>query len=393
MGLSPRKILYIITKSAWGGAQKYVYDLATHLPKERFQIAVAAGGNGPLFQKLKEAGIRTFFIPGLDRDVRMFKEIKAGYSLFNIIRAEKPDIIHLNSTKIGILGVAAAGLYRLLQFTRAPYIIFTVHGWGFNENRPWFIRALIFLASWCASFFHDKIILINRADARQAERFIRSKKCALIFNGMAPPAFFSRTEARAFLASYVRQEISNDTVLFGTIAELTKNKGLMYLIEAIRELREKTKNLKFKALIIGEGEDQMLLRRLIARYGLSEHIFLAGALPDGARFLNAMDCFVFPSVKEGLPYAILEAMAAGIPIIATAVGGIPDLINHGKTGFLVPPRDPHRLADAILGLIKDRETELQFGKNAQARYRAHFTLDKMLASTIHLYDQLANKIQ
>ncbi len=391
-----KKILYVITKSVWGGAQKYVYDLAANLPKEHFEVIVAAGASGPLFQKLRDAEIRTISILGLQRDVAFLNECRASWELFKIIRHEKPAIVHLNSTKTGIIGALVARVYNflcLLNSEQRTRIIFTVHGWGFNEDRTLPVRALIFFASWCASLFHDAVILINTNDLRQARKFIPRRKCTFILNGFCPPKFLPRFEARAYLERLLKQTFTDTMVFIGIIAELTKNKGFTYLIEALNQIKSKMQNSKFRVVIIGEGEDRLTLENMIAHYGLAKIIFLPGFLPDASRYLSAFDLAVLPSIKEGLPYAILEAMAAGVPVVATRVGGIPDLVIHGKTGLLVPPKDATSLANALDQLLKDSQTRTAYGELGRAHWAAHFTLAKMITQTKTLYDQLAYTIQ
>ena len=129
---STKKVLYVITKSVWGGAQRYVFDLATNLPKDQFEIVAAAGGEGPLFDKLHNAGIRTINTPSLERDVHILNETSVFWQLLKIFHTEKPDILHLNSTKIGALGALAAFLYKLLTLNFKLLTVFTVHGWGFK---------------------------------------------------------------------------------------------------------------------------------------------------------------------------------------------------------------------------------------------------------------------
>ena len=146
------KVLFVITKSNWGGAQRYVYDLATALLRENYEVAVAVGGQGLLAENLKMAGIRVVGIPHLERDVNFFKELFSTLYLWKIFKSEQPDIIHLNSSKVGGLGAIAARTLKLWDSWdrkgtgRAewnPRIIFTVHGWGFNERREFIFQGVI----------------------------------------------------------------------------------------------------------------------------------------------------------------------------------------------------------------------------------------------------------
>lgn len=397
-----KKILYVITKSNWGGAQRYVYDLATNLPRDHFDIAVATGrspemseprpegtgGNGLLIEKLYKAGIRTINISAFQRDINIFKELAAFWQLFQLFRREKPDVIHLNSSKAGGIGAVAAFLYRILQPATPnlrPKVIFTAHGWGFNEPRPRWQRFFIKLATRVAALFQDKIIVINRADYAAARELISENKLAFIHNGVGRQKFLPRNEARKFLEKKIGQTLTTNTLIIGTIAELTKNKGIAYLIDAVNELRIKDKGQKIKTVIIGEGEDRKIMEEKIRYYHLADTVFLIGFVPDAAQYLKTFDIFVLPSLKEGLPYTLFEAMAAKLPTVATKVGGISDIIQNNKNGLIIPPADSKSLVTALETLTQDATTRTRFGKRAAEDIQTKFALDAMINRTVAQY--------
>lgn len=385
-----KKILYVITKSTWGGAQQYVYDLATNLPKERFDVAVAAGNKGMLLDKLRAADLPTIIIPSLQRNVGFSSEFAAFRQLLKLFQTERPDIIHLNSSKAAALGAAAAFVFKLLNFfTFKPRVIFTVHGWGFNEDRPLIQRLAIFIASWLTCLFCDRVILINTADHRTARRFIPRRKLAFISHGLAPISFLSHKEARAGLSQAINRPIADDTILIGTIAELTRNKGLSYLISALSKFPHRTKNhyRGLASIVIGEGEERQDLQKYIDALSLCDAVHLPGFIPDAAQLLPAFDIFILPSIKEGLPYALMQAMAAGLPVIASRVGGIPDIVTEGVDGLLVPPKDPTALETNLLKLISSLELGQKLGTAAQQKIATKFPFRDMIARTISLYAQ------
>jgi len=390
MTLIPRskiKVVYVITKSNWGGAQRYVYDLSTHLPKNQFDVVVSAGGNGFLFERLQDKGIKIESIPGLQRDVGIFSEFRALRNLAQLFFREKPDIIHLNSTKAGGLGALAALWYRRRSGHTNLQVIFTVHGWGFREERLWPIRAAIFFISWFASLFEDRVIILDSADFAATRRFIPSRKLALIPNGIEPPLFLSRDEARAFFANRYHINPAQETLFIATIAELTKNKGLHYLIEAVNQMNFQLSIINYQLFVMGKGELREELQNQIRSFRLEDRIHLLGFVPDAARYLKAFDIFILPSVKEGLPYVMLEAMAAGLPIVATRVGGITDLFSQEpeQSGLLINPRDTTGLKDAILDLAAHPEKRERLGRQAKERSQKHFSLNHMIRKTAALY--------
>ncbi len=379
-----KKILFIITKSNWGGAQRYVFDLATHLPTRRYEAVVAAGGEGVLFQKLQNAGIRTIPIPTFRRDIYLGKEFRSFFNLVRILRKEKPTVVHLSSSKAGGIGAAAARIYRFFPRNSRPLVVFTAHGWGFNEPRQYLVRAAIRALSALAGIFQDIVICINIADAKSASRLIRKKKIALIPNGIGAFAPLERGEARRELSEIGAHEITPAEFLIGTIAELTKNKGHEYLLDALAAIR--ARGVRARAVWIGEGELRGALEKKIRARGLEKTIFLAGFLDDARKYLPAFDVFVLPSLKEGTPYTILEAMHAGVPVIAARSGGIPDCIQDNRTGILVRPADAKELAAAIERASHNATLLESLAKNARTVVQRDYTLERMLWATEKIYE-------
>ncbi len=372
-----KKVLYIITKAVWGGAQRYVYDLATNLPSD-FEAVVAAGGDGILFKRLALAGIRTLTIPAMQRDVHTTSELKAFWHLLQLFLKEEPDIIHFNSSKAGALGAPAAYLYKLLKWNFKPRVIFTVHGWGFKEDRPRHQKGLIFVASWFASLFYNSVILINQNDFQSAEKFIPARKLVLIRNGIVKPTFLSRNKVRTFFDDAL--SIPQDGFVVGTIAELTKNKGLIFFLSSLEKLMRSFP--KLHAIIIGDGEERDYMQTHIEKRGLANRIHLLGFVPNASSLLQGFDAFILPSLKEGLPYVLLEALAAGVPAIATRVGGIPDIIHHDTNGVLVPAKDVISLEGALKTILIDTKLREKLSKNALQTFEENFTLPLMIKPTI-----------
>lgn len=379
-----KKVLYVITKSNWGGAQRYVYDLATRLPTEQFEIAVVCGGRGLLVDRLEKVGVRVISPPALSRDIKIARDITAFWQLVRLFVNEQPDIIHLSSSKAGGLGAVAARIASLATGHRV-LVTFTAHGWALREERPWWQRLAIIAASWCAALFQDRIIVLSNTDYRTAELLASSRKLIRIAHGIEKPRFLPRGEARDFFAKKLSQRFYRNEPLIGVIAELTRNKGLNYLIDAISRAMPKIKSSKFKVIIMGDGEDRPKLQREIDARGMDELVYLAGFIPDAAHYLRGFDLVVLPSVKEGLPYALLEAMHAGVPIIASRVGGIPDLIKDKESGLLVPPRRPESLAQAIAFLMEDSRRGVLLAHAAEKRVTREHGIEAMIQKTIAVY--------
>jgi glycosyltransferase involved in cell wall biosynthesis len=392
------KIIYLVTKSNWGGAQRYVYDLATHLPPERFDVAVAAGspsgegvsGDGLLFARMAAAGIRTIPLDGLRRDVGPLRDIAACAELVRLFVRERPDIAHLNSSKAGALGAVATAIASLICRKKIR-TVFTAHGWGFYEDRARGARAAVFLASVVSSLFQDAIITISAADRRAAESFVPRRKIRTIFNGIGGEDLMPREPARALLSSLCGAPVADDQVLIGTVAELTANKNIPCLIRAYTLIVSRWQSGRGPTphlMIIGDGEQRHALETQIKDLGMWKHITLAGFHPGAAAALSGLDIFVLPSLKEGVPYAVLEAMSAGLPVVATRVGGLPDMITSGKDGILVPPRDERALAEGIRLLMRDTALRRRIGDAAREKTATKFAFRAMLSSTVAVYDSL-----
>ncbi len=383
------KILYLVTKANWGGAQRYVYDLATYCARASFDVVVAAGSPGTLFEKLAAQNIRTVAIPELTRDVGIMREFITLFAILKVIAAERPAVVHLSSSKAGGVGAAAAFLYNLAHRGRRARVVFTAHGWGFNEDRGAVARLLIFLASVLSTMLHNVVICINRREYDQARRFVPARKLALVYNGISPLDLLPRSEARSLLARVAARPLDADAVIIGTIAELTKNKGLEYLIEAARILANAAPAAKSVILIIGDGEMRRELGENIRAHALENSVRLLGAVPDAARLLAGLDVFVLPSIKEGLPYTILEALQARIPIVATGVGGIPELVADGENGLVVPAKDAAALAAALGKLAADAALRARLGAGNESAGAGSFSLEKMATETILQYTKRA----
>lgn len=372
-----KKILYLITKSNFGGAQRYVFDLATGLPPSEFDVVVALGGNGLLATKLETAGIRVVHIPSLQRDVSLIKEAAAFVEIAEIIRRERPDILHLNSSKAGILG---AFLGRLLL---VPKIIFTAHGWAFNEDRPDLQKLILKMIHWFTVVLSHQTIAVSEELQRQMDWPLTQNKMSVIYNGRSIPEIQSREEARAHLCEQFPRLLPYRHDFWSmTIGELHPVKRHDAVIDTIKEIVAREANTRH--LIIGEGEEREALEAQIEKLNLSENVFLLGSVEEASRYLKAADVFALASRSEGMPYVLIEALIANVPVVATTVGGIPEVIEHEVEGLLTPPLDNKALFEAILLLRNNSELRQKFSERAEEKSKK-FTLEKTLENTLALY--------
>lgn len=377
---SKLKLVYIVTQAEWGGAQRYIFDLATAL-KDGFEIIVAtgAGGGSRLLQKCQEAGIRTHTFKNLIRKINPFKDLAAIRELAFFLKQEKPDIIHLNSSKAGIIGALA--LRRIKNYELRVKVTYTVHGWVFNEPLSSWRKKLYQWMERTACKIHQQVIVLSKADFDVA---VKNKICApekmtIIPHGIRQIDFFSQNEAREKMTTNYKLQTTN--LWIGVIANLYKTKGINYLIDAAAILRDK--NLEPNFIVIGNGPMEKNYKLQAINYKLNNFRFV-GSIPEAARYLKAFDIFVLPSVKEGMPYALLEAMQAGLPIVATSVGAIPEMLDD----IVVPPANAKAIAEAIQKLLTNHNLRYNLGQGAAAQFQKKFSFEKMLEQTVTLYKKL-----
>lgn len=371
--IEPKRVLLVVTKSNFGGAQRYVFEIAAALAERGMQVAVASGGtSGALIDKLREHDIQHFSIAGFQRNINVFKEIMSVFSLGRIIWTYKPHVVHLNSSKAGGIGAVVS---RLLL---VPNIVFTVHGWQYHEPRSWLSRQLTFLLSWATGVLCHRVITVSEHDRATAPRLWVRRKCTTIHNGIPNIPWVTRDEARKKL----RVDPAADIIQVCTVAELTRNKNLLFAIRAIAE-HNQNQDVKLHYTIISDGEE----RQKITDYLYDNNITcvtLAGQVNDARRYLKAFDVFLLPSLKEGLPYALLEAAAAGLPLIASDVGGISEIITSPHNGLLIDPGIPQTLQQALLQ-ITDAATRASLASGAYG-HSSKFTLNKMVDQTVAVYE-------
>jgi glycosyltransferase involved in cell wall biosynthesis len=379
--IEPKKLLFVITKSNWGGAQKYVFDLATNLPKGKFEAVVAFGGTGSdgaaegeLATRLRSAGIRTIFVESFARDIRLLAEFHALFELIRIFRAEKPDIVHLNSSKAGGIGALAARVRGIRN------IIFTVHGSPIDEDRNPLFKLLIDIATRLTFSLCRVIIVVSQNDLARA----KSGKANLIYSGIKAIDFGGRQEARAKLVSEGVALRREKDVWVATNAELHPNKNLFTAIDAVARHNE-THFPKIFYLIMSGGELRKKLEEDIARRRIREHVMLLGFVENAPQYLKAFDIFFLPSKKEGLPYALLEAGAAALPVVASNIGGIPEIVEDGVSGSLCKPDDAEGFSEALGKLAADPALRERFGEALEAHVKKGFSFERMIEQTIALY--------
>ncbi|MFA4872173.1 MAG: glycosyltransferase family 4 protein [Patescibacteria group bacterium] len=397
------KILYVITQPEMGGAQRYIRDLITSAEAQNFDIELATGRghDESLLNNLPE-NIKIHKLNYLVREISPINDIRAVFELKKIMANSRPDIIHLNSSKASIVGSFASLLYSYKLPPTSYKLFYTVHGWVFNEPMSAYKKSLY---KWLEKFtakLKNKIICVSEFDRQTA---IKEKiaphphpsplpkgggelydKLITIHNGIDAKEtdFLPKDVARQELLSLVPNLPPNFQYVVGTVANFYKTKGLEYFIEAIYLLINNWQ-LPILGVVIGDGDLKKELKNLIINYDIENNFILPGKKENAARYLKAFDIYVCSSVKEGFPYSILEAMAAGLPIVSTNVGGIPEMIQNQKNGLLIEPKNPSELATSIKFLIENPELANQLGNQAKITVTEKFSIKEMLKKTFKQY--------
>lgn len=382
------RILFLITKSNWGGAQRYVYDLATNLDPETFSITVAAGGTGEqnappgkLASMVQKAGISFIHLRHLTRAVSAWSEIQSAREIWHCLHQQRPDVVHLNSSKAALLGAVLARLCRI------PTVIFTVHGFPYVDHQPRIVQWLAKLATALTFLCATDIICICNADVeiaktyRTARRKIHTIPNGIELNVSLPNKRAARNKLRSNQPTL--RYVDNTIPWIATGTELRPRKGIHTVIDACASLI--TQGYDFHLCVCGTGPYEKNLRDQVEHLGISQQVTFLGFVDDLPQIATAFDGFVLASYKEGLPYILLEIARAEVPLIASNIDGIPDIITHKKTGQLIDPNNTQTVAEALAALLeKPQHYQVQATRLAE-KMQANFSLTTMVQATQNVY--------
>lgn len=353
-----KHVVHISLGTEVGGMEKLLVEFARLTDRSRYKLS---------FVSLQKRGnlapiIESHRWPVIAMDKREGLKPKLVFQLARMLRRIKPDVVHTHNTAAYVYGVLAAAIVRV------PCIIHTRHGQRFDSSRRQ-TRVFRELSRWV-----DRVVTVS-ADSAQLtiEEGIAVEKTQTIFNGVDLERF-----------SVVPRRPCGKVVV---VARLSPEKDIASLIQAIDIARQRGSRLRLE--IVGDGSERRRLEELSDSLQLGEQIQFHGVRDDIPEILAAASMFVLPSVTEGISLTLLEAMASGLPVIACNVGGNPEVVADGRTGILVPPRDPAAIAEAMQRLHQSESLSRQLGLEGRARVDAKFCIRRMVRAYESLYSSEA----
>jgi len=364
------KIIYVMPSLVIGGAEKLLLTTVKYLDRGRYEIIVCCiASEGIIADEIKKLGIKFYCLNESPR----FYNPKKIYSLYKLFRKEKPAIVHTHILGANIYGRIAAIL------ARVPVIVSTEHNVYYKKK-----KVHIWLDGILAKST-DKIVAVsNRVkEFTSRQEGIGEDKFELIYNAI-DSAEFLPTDSRKAIRR--KLDLPEGDFVLGTVGAITVQKGHYYLIRAVSQIVKKYPNTIL--LIAGIDELKEKLQKIVHNLNLEKNVRFLGLRRDVPDILNCMDVFVLPSLWEGTPLALLEAMLTGLPVVASSVDGILEVVENGKNGILVPPGNVEALSDAIDGLIRNPQLRQNLAKAAREHILEKFDVKQYIRKLENLYSGL-----
>jgi glycosyltransferase involved in cell wall biosynthesis len=380
------KILQVITELAIGGAQEHMICLCDLLDKKKFYVTILSGtqpaSESDCTEEVINKNISLSLVPQLSREINPIRDLVALFKMMTYIRKERFDVVHTNSSKAGILGRLAA------RWAGVPVIVHTAHGWAHHNYMNKWRRKFYIMLERIAEKFTDKIVAVSELNVKKAlnDKIGQQGKYCIIRSGIDIEKFTrygidTDKEKRKW-------KIDPSDKVVGSVTRLFDQKSPGDFIRMANEILKNNGRISF--LLVGDGPLKRQIEAMIVEYGISKKVILTGFRSDIPELLSIMDVFVLTSLWEGLPRVLPQAMAMGVPIVATSVDGIPELVKHGQNGFMVPPEDFRALAQKTLQLIENPSLAEKMGEAGKQMVYPEFCVKEMVKKTEKLYEYLFN---
>lgn len=373
------KVLEVL-EATEGGTRRHLLDLLDFLPRDRFAVSVACSTRrDPAFfgdiVRLRAGGIPVHAIP-MRRSIRPLSDALACARLVRLMRRGRFDVVHTHSSKAGFIGRLAA------RAAGVPRVIHTPHVFPFQMAVSPVLRFCYLQCERLAARFCDRLVCVCPGQRETALRLVPPERVAVIENGIGRPP-----DADPAARERLRRQLGlrDDDLAAAVIGRFTRQKGHMDFVQAARIVAARVPAARF--LLVGDGPLRGAVERAIASAELQGRFILTGARDDAERLAEAADLVVMPSLWEGLPYGLLEALRAGRAVVASRVGGMADVIRDGVNGLLVAPSCPGDLAAAMLNMLENRERRFIMEQHARETVANRYRLDDMIAAVAALYEE------
>ncbi len=358
------RVLHVINTAEVGGGGEHVIHLARALDRYGFRSYVVVGRDGPATERLRDEGVSVSVMGPL--------RVSAPIRLARLFRAVRPDLVHLHGSRSGFVGALAA------QLSRVGPVVYTAHAFAFKRRLPGVLRWAAAGADRLTCHLARRVICLTQRDVEAARRHgIAANNFVVIPNGIDVAEFASSSDRRSefgFVPS---------TPIVGMVARLVPDKDPQTFVRMAREVADVAPETRF--LLVGDGPLRPHVERLVRELHLERWVTLTGFRRDVPAILATVDVVVLPSLWEGLPLVVLEAMAAAKPVVATALPSLAEVVVEGVTGLLVPVQEPSGFAEAVVHLIQHPDLRRVMGRQGRERVERDFSLDRMVKATASVY--------
>jgi glycosyltransferase involved in cell wall biosynthesis len=361
------KIVQIVTRSDnIGGAQVHLRDLSLELLNRGHSVQVLVGGKGPFLLEMERCGIPVRSLKHLIRPVNPWRDVLAFLELRRLLRLLEPDLAATHTSKAGVIG-------RLAAWSLGIPAVYTAHGWSFIQEAGPIMKRVYALAEKFAGLLSAGVITVSEYDRSFClkHRILPPEKVATVHNGIPD-------------VPYIPSEQDTEIPWLIMVARLERPKNHIALLKALALLQ----HLEWEMNLVGDGPLRSDIEQAVSRLGLTGRVNLLGARGDVPDLLRKFQIFVLCSDMEGLPISILEAMRSGLPVIASDVGGVAEMVDHGVNGFLVRKGCVEELAGRLEVLVRGKELRRRMGAASRQKYEELFHLSGMVDGTLAVYHEV-----
>lgn len=367
-------VLFIITKSEIGGAQTHLMEVVRYMHRAGHDVSVVTGTTGWLTNELAAIGVDYEILPDLVREINPAKDIKTINYICRIMEDKHPDIIHCHSSKAGIVGRIAGAIKNVPA-------VFTAHGWAFTSGVSPVKRIIYAAIEHMMLGITKRVICVSEFDRQLAKRWFlhNYNRIVTVHNGIVDKTFNSNIAREDFLP-----------LKLVSVARFSHQKNNMELIRAVEQIN-KLYSDSLQLNMVGDGPLLSEAQAYVTSHKLENDVHFLGSRTDVDDILNKNDIFCLISNYEGLPISIIEAMRAGMPIIASDVGGVNELLQDEVNGFLIPRGNISELVDKLKYILHHKELIKSMGEASRKIYEEEYTADRMNQKILSVYNEILRR--